>query len=429
MIMRNAAGLVTSTGRRALMRRAHALGRELGGGRPVVSYFHQTDDPYSHLACQALGRFVERYDVDLKPWLVSPPDDGAAPEREMLRRYGLRDAKLLAAKRGLSFPAVTDLPGEAAIAAANAALAHALARGEFVERAQHISSALWCGCEVLGPEAETAAALSAGDEARARLGHYLGGMFHFEGEWYWGVDRLAYLEQRLASLGFDHTPGASLIAPEIDAVLPATEKGAAPLVIELWFSFRSPYSWLAMPRIRALAAHYGAELKLRFILPMVMRGLPIPRAKGRYIVFDCKREAEREHLPFGKIVDPVGAGAERALAVLHHAVPLGRGEQWSELALRGAWADGLALAEDKDLYDIARRAGLTDAQTTAALADESWREVAEANRADLFEAGLWGAPTFRLNGGTAHWGQDRLWALEDEIRAAIHPARQAEPAA
>lgn len=388
--MRTASGIVTSTGRRALMRRVHALGREVGGARPVVSYFHQADDPYSRLACQVLAALRDRYDVDLRLFRVSPPDDGAAPEREKLQQYGLRDAVLLARKRGLTLP-IADDAVEAAISGA--------------------------------------AEVSAGDQERERLGHYLGAMFHFEGEWYWGLDRLGYLEQRLAALGLDRTPGAPLIAPFIDPVLGPATRAAVPLTIELWFSFRSPYSWLAMPRIRALAQHYGADLQLRFILPMVMRGLPIPRAKGRYIVFDCKREAEREHLPFGKIVDPVGAGAERALAVLHHAIPLGLGEAFAELALRGAWADGLALAEDGDMFDIARRAGLSDDQTRAALADDSWRGVAEANRAALFEAGLWGAPTFRLNGGVAHWGQDRLWALEDDILAALRSAKAAEPVA
>jgi 2-hydroxychromene-2-carboxylate isomerase len=125
-----------------------------------------------------------------------------------------------------------------------------------------------------------------------------------------------------------------------------------------------------MPRIRELTQAYGAKLELRPILPMVMRGLAVPRIKTIYITLDCKREAERLGLPFGCIVDPVGAGAERALAVLHHAMDLGVGEQFAELGLKAAFADGIALAEDAGLYDVARRAGLTDAQTAAALADQ-----------------------------------------------------------
>jgi 2-hydroxychromene-2-carboxylate isomerase len=151
--------------------------------------------------------------------------------------------------------------------------------------------------------------------------------------------------------------------------------------------------------------------------------LPVPPIKTRYIVLDTKREAGRVGLPFGRIVDPVGAGAERALAVLHHIAPLGRGDAFAELGLKGAWADGIALADEAGLDDVAGRAGISEIQVAAALADDSWRAATEANRAALFDAGLWGAPTFRVNGGVAHWGQDRLWALEaDLIRAQSEPA-------
>jgi 2-hydroxychromene-2-carboxylate isomerase len=244
-------------------------------------------------------------------------------------------------------------------------------------------------------------------------------MIAFEGEWYWGVDRLHHLEARLAAMGRDSRPGEPPLAPFRDMQLAGPAHAPNSAVIEMWFSFRSPYSWLAFPRARSLARHYGARLELRYILPMVMRGLPVPRIKSRYIFLDAKREAECVGLPFGRAVDPVGAGAERALAVLHHAVPLGLGEAFAELGLRAAWADGIALAEDEGLRDVAVRAGLTADQVAAALADESWREAAEINRAALFDAGLWGAPTYRVNGGPAHWGQDRLWALEQDLQQAV----------
>src|SRR5262249_13886372 len=162
---------------------------------------------------------------------------------------------------------------------------------------------------------------------------------------------------------------------------------------------------IAFPRVRRLARHYGAKLMLRPILPMVMRGLPVPPIKSLYIVRDTKREADRVGLPFGPISDPVGPGAERALAVMHHAMRLGCGDAFAGSGLRAAWGEGVALADDAGLQAAAGRAGLTQAQVAAALADESWREVAEASRAALFDAGLWGAPTYRVNGGPAHWGQ------------------------
>jgi 2-hydroxychromene-2-carboxylate isomerase len=66
------------------------------------------------------------------------------------------------------------------------------------------------------------------------------------------------------------------------------------------------------------------------------------------------------------------------------------------------------------------RAGLSASQVEAALADSSWRSVAEANRAELFDLGLWGVPSFRVQGREAHWGQDRLWAVERDLASTIH---------
>jgi len=427
-IMRSVTTALTSPTRRKLARDGAAFSARLRGERPTIRYFHQADDPYSHLAAQMLPRLRARYGAEITVFLVPPPEDSAAPDRERLRAYGVRDAARVARARGLGFPADASLPPNEAVRRLEAVLADALDRGRFEDVAYPAGAALWSGDHktLAGMSAWAGGQnpqraedlLKAGQTRRAQLGHYLGGMFHFEGEWFWGVDRLGHLEARLAARGLDREAGSALLAPALEPSLGLRPSGAAP-TIEAWFSFRSPYSWLFMPRIRHLAQAYGATLELRPILPMVMRGLAVPRIKTIYITLDCKREAERVGLPFGRIVDPVGAGAERALAVAHHAIGLGLGETFAELALKASFADGIALAEDKGLFSVARRAGLTDAQTAAALADESWRQRAELNRAALLDAGLWGAPTFRVTGCAAHWGQDRLWMLEEDLRVAM----------
>ena len=431
-LMRGATAALTSPTRRRWARDGAALAARLAGERPTIRYFHLADDPYSHLAAQMLPRLRARYAVEIETWLVPPPRDSAAPDRERLRAYGLRDAARLARARGLGFPANAALPAPEAVRRLETVLADALERGRFEETASAAGAALWSGdARTLAGMAAWASGqdphlvddiLTAGEARRAGLGHYLGGMFHFEGEWFWGVDRLGWLERRLADRGLDREAGAPPLAPPLEPTLSAPLGRVGP-TIELWFSFRSPYSWLVLPRIRQLADAHGARLELRPILPMVMRGLAVPRVKTLYIALDCKREAERLKLPFGKIVDPVGAGAERALAVLHHAIELGLGEEFAELGLKAAFADGIALAEDAGLFSVARRAGLTDEQTAAALADDSWRARVETNRAALLDAGLWGAPSFRVRHREAHWGQDRLWMLEDDIRAAMETAR------
>jgi 2-hydroxychromene-2-carboxylate isomerase len=432
---------LTSRTRRDLVRNLHAQRRRLRGTPPTIHYFHQVDDPYSHLAVQMLRPLMARYNMALEVYLVPPPDDAAAPERERLRTYGLRDAARLARTYGLDFPANAALPTAEAAMLATRRLAADLAPETFAERAAVIGAAVWTGRSfdpigavpsgiagatpgianatpgIANATPEVAdATLVRGRALREKLGHYLGGMFQFEGEWYWGVDRLNYLEERLTGLGLDRAAaGTPPLAPYRTMRLDRRAAPGPAAVIEFWFSFRSPYVSIAFPRVRRLARHYDAELRLRPILPMIMRGLPVPRAKSRYIMLDTMREAERSAMAYGRMIEPVGPPIERCMAVLWRAIALGKGEEFGELALKSIFAEGRSPGEDSVLFELAYRAGLTEQDVRAGLADHSWRAVAEANRLALFEAGLWGAPSYRVNGQPAHWGQDRLWALEEDI--------------
>lgn len=424
-IMRLVTTFITSRTLRNFRRSVHAYRRKRSGQKPTVHYFHQADDPYSHLTAQVLQAMQDRYKIVLVPWLVSAPDDAAAPEREKLKAYALRDAARVAHQYGLSFGTKATLPEAARVATTAKALATAIKRGTFIQTAANIGTALWTQDDATlaafdASDTDAAKAIAAGDAKRKALGHYLSAMFYFEGEWYWGVDRLHHLEERLRGIKLDQAPADTpAITPFRDMTLATKPISKSSPVIEYWFSFRSPYSCISAPRMRRLAKHYGCELKLRFILPMVMRGLPVPPVKRMYITLDTKREAECVGAAYGTIVDPVGAGAARALAILHRAIPLGHGEEFAELGMRAAFADGIDLASDAGMFEVAKRAGLSEAETRAALADESWRAVAEDNREVLFEAGLWGAPSFRVDGMPAHWGQDRFWALEEDILQAI----------
>ena len=58
---------------------------------------------------------------------------------------------------------------------------------------------------------------------------------------------------------------------------------------------------------------------------MVMRSLPVPPSKRRYITLDAAREARRLGIPFGRIADPVGRPVERGYSLLPWARTQGRG--------------------------------------------------------------------------------------------------------
>jgi 2-hydroxychromene-2-carboxylate isomerase len=405
--------IITSPQLRTMRRSMAALRRKLVRGQRVIHYFHQVDDPYSWLAARALGHLQDTYDVQVVPMLVPPPDPSAAPDIERLRHWSLRDAQRLAARWRLE-PVPQILPDAGSLAAAEAALAGVSDARAFSQCCAAIEDAWRSGAAMPASTGEAAAALAKGAEQRAKLGHYLGGTFHFESEWFWGLDRLHYLEQRLAGIA---GCAPEFFAPLNEIALPALP-GTKPAVLEAFISLRSPYTYIAMERLGALASHYGAQLKLRPVLPMVMRGLPVPLAKRLYIVRDTAREAERLGLPFGRIADPVGRPTERGLAITFHAMKSGKGADFAQSFLKGVFADGIDAGTDKGLLALCERAGLTAADMAAALLDESWRSEAQSNCDALLELGIWGVPAFRVNDMPAHWGQDRLWAVEEDIAAA-----------
>ncbi len=430
-IARSLTQLYTHPGLRRARRARADWWRRLTGATAQVHYFHQADDPYSHLCAQVLARLATHYQITLLPHLVSPPQDSAAPERARLAHWSLRDAATLAQAFGLQAPHAPNgsLPNAAAVQAAEAAFAQVLDANAFVAQAAAISATLWQSdgnaSAIDTPSAaalqHAAAAKTEGDALRKRRGHYLGATFFYAGEWYWGLDRLHFLEARLRDEGLCRDPAAPLIAPAREVTLaPLHGRRAAPgTTLDYFLSFRSPYTYLALPRVRALTAHYGATLRLRFVLPMVMRGLPVPVEKRLYIVTDVAREAQRLGMPFGKVVDPVGKPVERGYALLSRAIAAGKGVEFAASFLQGVWADGLDAGNDAGLNAIAARAGFDAAWVQTALPDPSWRAVAGGNREELLAMELWGVPSFRVDNNPGHWGQDRLWVIEQELRATL----------
>ena len=411
---------IFSLERRNAAREKSEQARRKANAPHLVEYFHDASDPYSHLMVQLLPRFCERYDIELKMHVVPPPPDWAAPDRSRLDAYARKDAQRLAQRAQLNFSDPGHQPSETVLKAVNAALVHRSQERTFLEQAYDIGTRVWTGDETAEPataDAGVQGALEAAARRRDELGHYLGGTLYYAGEWYWGPDRLHYLEARLEGLGAARVDiGDYLFTPHsVEATAPIIREGLHP-ELHWYLSFRSPYTGIVADRVKAIADAYGVELKLRYVLPMVMRGMQVPRKKGFYIMKDTVREAERQGIPFGNSFDPVGEPVERGYAILHEAIRRGKGFDFARSFLSGVWADGLDAGSNKGLKIITERAGLPWTEMKPLLEGDHWRAEAEANQQEMFDYGIWGVPSFRV-GDVAAWGQDRLWVIEDALSA------------
>ena len=187
--------------------------------------------------------------------------------------------------------------------------------------------------------------------------------------------------------------------------------------LDFFYSFRSPYSYLAAPRAFALPERYDVDLAFRGVIPMAMRGQAVPRAKRLHTLRDVAREARRLGMPFGRLHDPIGAGAMRCLTVSEHAIEVGRVREFVLQAGRAIWSEATDVSQDRGLRLVCERAGLDWAECSAALRNERLELRVQANTDELVELGHWGVPVF-VFGDELFWGQDRIEDLERELSEA-----------
>jgi 2-hydroxychromene-2-carboxylate isomerase len=188
--------------------------------------------------------------------------------------------------------------------------------------------------------------------------------------------------------------------------------------LDFFFSFRSPYSYLAAPRAFALAERHDVEVAFHGVMPMAMRGQAVPLAKRLHTLRDTRREADRLGMPFGRVHDPIGDGATRCLLVSEHAKDAGRVREFVLGVSRAIWAEATDVARDERLRPVCERAGLDWEACREALADPAMRARVDANTARLAALGHWGVPVFVLR-GEVYWGQDRIEDIEQALRAAV----------
>ena len=438
-LQRHAARLLSSTALKHTRRSGWRIRQALAAGQPTVDVWLRADDPYSYLLAQVLPQLQSRFAVNWQLNICAELQDDMYPEPQMWQHNARLDARLLAALYGLEqpLPDNSSLPGNpsqsgsqplayAQVEVATARLLRLEGSQPDWQQVLAVFDDLWQGktFDAQPLTGDQQQQLQHNDQRLRQQGHYLSATLKFQGEWYWGLDRLDHLEQRLnqlklnrdaAEVQFDKTY-AQFCRPFDEHQVSAAQR-EQPLI--LYFSIRSPYSHLGLERMVKLAQHYGLRLEIKPVLPMIMRGLSVPPTKKFYIFHDTKREADKLGIPYGFVADPLGLGVERCYALFEYARQQGRATDYLLSYARGVNAEGILSETDAGLKYIVERAGLqwSQAQTILEQPDwqTAWHDWAEANREEMIAQGQWGVPSLRY-GELTLWGQDRIEFIEQAIR-------------
>jgi 2-hydroxychromene-2-carboxylate isomerase len=189
--------------------------------------------------------------------------------------------------------------------------------------------------------------------------------------------------------------------------------------LEIYWDFSSPFAYLGSTQAEAVAKRHGAELVWR---PMLLGGVfraigqaDVPLftwsdAKKKYYYDDMHRWAAYWGVPF-KFPTNFPTNSLKAMRV-YLALPEGRRADYRTRTFHAYWAEDRNIGDDAVLRELigqdadAVMARTQDPAVKKALIDATEHAV---------KAGVFGAPTWVVDGKELFWGQDRLPLVEREL--------------
>ncbi|MFG0581700.1 2-hydroxychromene-2-carboxylate isomerase [Ectopseudomonas khazarica] len=191
--------------------------------------------------------------------------------------------------------------------------------------------------------------------------------------------------------------------------------------VEFFFDLGSPASYLAHTQLPALCRDCGAALVYR---PMLLGGVfqatgnaspaMIP-AKGRYMIRDLARYAERYGVPMR--FNPHFPINTLSLMRLLVAVQLHQPERLDDALqalFQATWVDGVNMGDPARVAEVLAAAGLDAAALQQQIGEPAVKDALKATTEEAVRRGVFGAPTCFV-GDDMYFGQDRL----DFVREAL----------
>ena len=199
--------------------------------------------------------------------------------------------------------------------------------------------------------------------------------------------------------------------------------------VDVFWSFRSPYSYLATPDLLKLRDDYDVNVRFRPVLPIAVRAkqslFTEDKRRVRYIMLYMVRRAEFLGMAIGiPSPDPIVQDLETVEVFQEQpyipglgveAERRGKGLEFAFHVSALIWGGTPGWNEGDKLATAAAKAGLDLADMDAAIAANDPTPEIEANQAALDASGHWGVPTMVFE-GEPFFGQDRIdtlrWRLE-----------------
>lgn len=396
--------LLTSESFEKLKKQTARAVESLGGRNATLRFFHDPGCARSWLMTQALIDLQSHYDVSILGHTIAGPDPDIIRNPHQYRRFSWRDALHQAAYHGLLAPERQPHFGE--VEEVSAELFRLEGTSDWLLHARHLGEQLFRGNSLVGAATDLSP-LERNMTLLRQLGSYRGGTVFTHGEWFFGVDRMLLIEE----LMLDSSEAKRLVTQAPSRDLPPIDGDT----LRFFFSFRSPFSFLALPRVVALATRYQLKLETYPVLAPQDERRATPVRLQLDMLLDASREARRRRISFGRVA-PLSEDAHRELACIYYGLADDEERQQHFLhnAFHALWVRGLNFNLPHNFERLLAESAIRPEEAEAFLQQPEWLEQAHDNGEELMDWGYLDVPAFEI-GTQRYWGYDRLNYLEEQL--------------
>ena len=387
----------------------------------TLDFYVRVNDPYCMMVLPKLAPLCQIYQVKLNPIILYELPVPHFHERQLKDTYSIQDVSDIAKILNIPLPTPNLFePNHRHTWLATRILLRNQSTENFLNIAEAVFESLWTGNHKMLKQyamwhntvtsEESRIELTENKQKLIKLGQTSSGMMYFDGEWYWGFDRLHHLEERLRK---ERNPLSSPVWKYPPDIQLQEGMDLRHQIVKLFFSYDCPYCYLAIQQLIQLSQHYGFQIQFIPVQLPQQPQVPTTHSENRWLrLLDVSREARKKGIAFGKLVDITENTTFDLYAIHFWAEKQGKLLPWITRATAATWAEGNHFHSRAALKKFTMKCLEISSETfEGILKEDSSRKKIKKNYQHLLEIGFWDIPTIQCQDFIT-WGQDRIWHLE-----------------
>jgi len=184
--------------------------------------------------------------------------------------------------------------------------------------------------------------------------------------------------------------------------------------LELVFDYSSPYAYFGSQRVEAVAVRHNLDL---IWTPIVLGGVfqalgskplvELSPARAKYTLEDLQNLADYYQVPY----KPRTQFIVRSILPLRATLQVPQGPERARAAhalFHAAWAQDADLGDGAVVSKVLTGAGFDGAKLVEGTQQQAVKDELKRNTDQAIARGVFGSPTYFVEGGKMFWGHDRL---------------------